>query len=155
MSWLSYSNAKLIEGARWFKYDDGGRLAAGIRGSGRDCVTRAIAIAAEIPYPVVATLINENAQHERPRGGRGTITAGVPARQILFLDRINFFHYRPDSMEEECLECKRLRRIISSVFIYMEGSWDMFPPDGIEQLRDEIRDVVFRVNGGHGEKETA
>jgi hypothetical protein len=31
-------------------YDDGGRAAAGYKGSTGDCVTRAIAIAAELPY---------------------------------------------------------------------------------------------------------
>lgn len=31
-------------------FDDGGREAAGFRGQTRDCVTRAIAIATEIPY---------------------------------------------------------------------------------------------------------
>lgn len=31
-------------------YDDGGRAAAGFRGIAGDCVTRAVAIAAELPY---------------------------------------------------------------------------------------------------------
>jgi hypothetical protein len=34
-------------------YDDGGRAAAGYEGSAGDCVTRAIAIAAELPYQEV------------------------------------------------------------------------------------------------------
>lgn len=54
----------------WFRYDDGGRLAAGLKGNGRDCVTRAIAIATKLPYLEVAAMINEAAKHERPRGGR-------------------------------------------------------------------------------------
>jgi hypothetical protein len=33
-----------------FQHDDGGRKAAGYKGSAGDCVTRAIAIAAELPY---------------------------------------------------------------------------------------------------------
>lgn len=51
-------------------YDDGGRSAAGYKGEAGDCVTRAIAIAAEIPYQEVYDLINEFAARERPRGGK-------------------------------------------------------------------------------------
>lgn len=36
-----------------FRYSDGGRLAAGFRGGVDDCVTRAIAIAAKLPYKTV------------------------------------------------------------------------------------------------------
>jgi hypothetical protein len=35
-----------------FRYDDGGRKAAGFKGRAGDCVTRAIAIAAQLPYSV-------------------------------------------------------------------------------------------------------
>lgn len=33
-----------------FKYNDGGRAKAGFKGSASDCVARAVAIAAEVPY---------------------------------------------------------------------------------------------------------
>ena len=36
-----------------FKYNDGGRAEAGYKGDTGDCVTRAIAIAAELPYKEV------------------------------------------------------------------------------------------------------
>lgn len=36
-----------------FVYDDGGRAESGRQGEARDCVARAIAIAAELPYAVV------------------------------------------------------------------------------------------------------
>ena len=36
-----------------FVYNDGGRKAAGYQGSAGDCVCRAIAIAAQLPYPQV------------------------------------------------------------------------------------------------------
>jgi hypothetical protein len=35
---------------RTWTYDDGGRAAAGFKGDAGDCVTRAIAIAAQVPY---------------------------------------------------------------------------------------------------------
>ena len=59
-------------------YNDGGRAAAGFKGSTRDCVTRAIAIAAQIPYSEVYQMVNEAAQSERPRiGGRSSARTGV------------------------------------------------------------------------------
>lgn len=46
-------------------YDDGGRAAAGFKGTTSDCVCRAIAIAAEMPYKEVYDLINEFGKKER------------------------------------------------------------------------------------------
>ena len=46
-----------------FQYDDGGRAAAGYKGKTGDCVTRAIAIAMELPYERVyerIAAINKN-----------------------------------------------------------------------------------------------
>lgn len=53
-----------------FVLDDGGRSAAGYRGDTDDCVTRAIAIAADLPYREVYDALNEAARRERPRNGR-------------------------------------------------------------------------------------
>jgi hypothetical protein len=50
-------------------YDDGGRAQAGYKGTTGDCVVRAIAIAAELPYQQVYDGINELAKRER-RGER-------------------------------------------------------------------------------------
>ena len=52
-----------------YVYDDGGRKAAGYKGSTSDCVVRAIAIATQQPYFVVYDAINAAAQGER-RGKR-------------------------------------------------------------------------------------
>src|SRR5271166_3050477 len=41
-----------------WKYDDGGREAAGYKGKTGDCVTRAIAIACELPYQEVYDALN-------------------------------------------------------------------------------------------------
>jgi len=46
-------------------YNDGGRAAAGYKGTAGDCVCRAIAIATERPYQEVYDLINEYAKSER------------------------------------------------------------------------------------------
>jgi hypothetical protein len=46
-------------------YDDGGRAQVGYKGTTDDCVTRAIAIAAEVPYQEVYDRINELAKRER------------------------------------------------------------------------------------------
>lgn len=48
-----------------FNYNDGGREEAGFKGKTGDCVCRAIAIAAELPYIEVYNLINEFAKSER------------------------------------------------------------------------------------------
>lgn len=46
-------------------YDDGGRAAAGFKGTTGDCVCRAIAIATEMPYKEVYDLINQYGKAER------------------------------------------------------------------------------------------
>lgn len=54
-----------------FQFDDGGRAAAGFKGSASDCVTRAIAIATEIPYAEVNRAVNKIA-------GASVARTGVP-----------------------------------------------------------------------------
>ena len=56
-------------------YDDGGRLGAGYAGDAGDCVARALAIAAEIPYlESYHALANHAALNGHPRSARD----GVP-----------------------------------------------------------------------------
>lgn len=56
-------------------YSDGGRAAAGFKGTTGDCVTRAIAIATGKPYQEVYDLINEVAKDM----GKGAVArTGVP-----------------------------------------------------------------------------
>lgn len=50
-----------------YRYDDGGRSAAGYRGEAGDCVTRSIAIATGLPYAEVYALVNVYAGRERPK----------------------------------------------------------------------------------------
>jgi hypothetical protein len=47
-----------------FQYDDGGRQQAGYKGKTGDCVVRAIAIAAGLPYQMVYDLIGKHASYE-------------------------------------------------------------------------------------------
>lgn len=53
-----------------FEFNDGGRAACGYKGSAGDCVVRAVAIAAELPYEDVYDAIGSLAKTERPRTGR-------------------------------------------------------------------------------------
>ena len=53
-----------------YTYNDGGRAAAGFKGSTGDCVVRSIAIATGKPYIEVYDTVNELAQDERPRNGK-------------------------------------------------------------------------------------
>jgi hypothetical protein len=52
-------------------YDDGGRAASGYKGEAGDCVVRAIAIAAELPYvDVYAALMERNRDYAYSKRGR-------------------------------------------------------------------------------------
>lgn len=73
---MKYTNGQQIAASRDFWdglssmpviYDDGGREAAGFKGSTRDCVCRSIAIATGIPYRDVYDSLNDFASMERPR----------------------------------------------------------------------------------------
>jgi hypothetical protein len=48
-----------------FRYNDGGRAAAGFKGTTGDCVTRAIAIATGTPYRQVYDELSALGKHER------------------------------------------------------------------------------------------
>ena len=71
-----------------FVIDDGGRTEAGYKGVAGDCVTRAIAIAADLPYQTVYDAINLLSRSERghktKRGARSRSSArsGVHKRTI-------------------------------------------------------------------------
>lgn len=61
-------------------YDDGGRAAAGYKGTTGDCVCRAIAIATGKPYKEIYDLINEVAKTERTgrrKRGKSSARKGV------------------------------------------------------------------------------
>lgn len=63
-----------------FTYDDGGRAAAGFKGSAGDCVTRAVAIATGLPYLDVYNAINAAAANERTgkrKRGKSSARTGV------------------------------------------------------------------------------
>jgi len=60
--------------------NDGGREAAGYKGTAGDCVCRAIAIATEKPYQEIYDLINSHAQLERTgkrKRGKSSARGGV------------------------------------------------------------------------------
>jgi hypothetical protein len=60
-----------------FIKDDGGRAAAGYKGLTGDCVCRAIAIAAQLPYQEVYDQINAAAKAEKRARGRSSARTGV------------------------------------------------------------------------------
>lgn len=72
-----------------FEYDDGGRANAGFKGAAGDCVTRSIAIAAELPYAeVYERLASETgAQRAGKRGKRpATARSGISTSRKWFKD---------------------------------------------------------------------
>ncbi|HEY2545269.1 MAG TPA: hypothetical protein VGI46_04305 [Candidatus Acidoferrum sp.] len=63
-----------------FRFDDGGRAAAGYRGKAGDCVVRAIAIASGRCYQEIYDLVNSAAVHERTgkrKRGKSDARTGV------------------------------------------------------------------------------
>ena len=66
-------------------YDDGGRTAAGFRGSAGDCVARAVAIASGRPYPEVYAALATGAGSERKSRG-ASARNGIHTRRKWFQD---------------------------------------------------------------------
>ena len=64
-----------------FVFSDGGREAAGFTGSTGDCVTRAIAIAAELPYREVYDALHAAALNDRALMARLELNYGRHARR--------------------------------------------------------------------------
>lgn len=63
-----------------FKQDDGGRAAAGFRGSAGDCVTRSIVIATGKPYREVYDALNRIAEGTSRRGATRRRAASVKSK---------------------------------------------------------------------------
>lgn len=76
-----------------FVYDDGGRLGAEFKGETGDCGTRAIAIAAEIPYGELYNCLKAAFESEPPprRGERSHPRLGIYRESMnRFLQRIGW-----------------------------------------------------------------
>ena len=59
-----------------FQFNDGGRVAAGYKGSAGDCVVRSVAIATGLPYQQIYDLVNKLSARERmSKRKRGTSNA--------------------------------------------------------------------------------
>ena len=75
-----------------FNFNDGGRADAGYKGMTGDCVTRAIAIAAELPYKEVYNRLAEgNAKQRitkksRKSAGQKTASKGITVQKKWFKD---------------------------------------------------------------------
>lgn len=73
-----------------FQFDDGGRVAAGFKGSTGDCVVRAVAIATGLPYQqVYDALAAGNANERRTRraaSGKRTARRGISTGRKWFKD---------------------------------------------------------------------
>jgi len=81
-----------------FVVDDGGRAAAGFKGSTRDCVARAIAIASGRPYLEIYDALNARSSGERQtvrtrRDGRRQFVRGSSARDGVLTSRKWFREY--------------------------------------------------------------
>lgn len=81
-----------------FVFNDGGRSAAGFKGVTGDCVTRAIAIATEIPYEVVYKSLSEGVRGERRSTSRAdrqrSARNGVQTSRQWFKDYMRSIGWR-------------------------------------------------------------
>jgi hypothetical protein len=68
-----------------FIKDDGGRYAAGFKGSAGDCVTRAVAIASGRPYKEIYIALSHGMGNQRKSKGR-TARNGISTRRKWFKD---------------------------------------------------------------------
>src|ERR1035441_7763056 len=68
------------DGPGW-QYDDGGRSAVGYKGSTGDCVTRAIAIAAELPYQAVYDALHVRTKVDRATMAKLELSYGANAKR--------------------------------------------------------------------------
>lgn len=77
-----------------FKYNDGGRVEAGYKGKAGDCVCRAIAIAAGLPYQTVYDRLAEgNASQRRSKRVKGGAKLSKTAREGIHVKRQWFKDY--------------------------------------------------------------
>lgn len=71
-------------------HNDGGRAAAGFKGSAGDCVVRAIAIAAELPYAEVYAALSDGMATQRQtkhsKASNRSARAGINVRRKWFRD---------------------------------------------------------------------
>jgi hypothetical protein len=76
---------------RTFIFNDGGRAAAGFKGTTGDCVVRAIAIATETPYQHVYDTLHAAMRAAHRKKHRGSPRNGVPRRIICrYMERLGW-----------------------------------------------------------------
>lgn len=117
-------------------YDDGGRSAAGYKGSAQDCVTRAIAIATGLPYQVIYDALNVEAKFNPIRSQRtvkrirhSSARTGVFRKHSdRFLDELGWVwtptmtigsgckvHLRPEELPSGRLICKVSKHLVAVI----------------------------------------
>jgi hypothetical protein len=72
-----------------FIYDDGGREAAGFKGSTGDCCARAISIALRLPYKEVYDAINVISKQEKYRGKHRSGNGVSSARDGVYIETMH------------------------------------------------------------------
>ena len=83
-----------------FKYNDGGRAEAGYKGTTGDCVTRAVAIAAALPYKKVYDQLAEGNATQRTTknssksSGKKTARNGIDTRRKWFKDYMKSLDFK-------------------------------------------------------------
>lgn len=112
-----------------FKYNDGGRAEAGFKGSTRDCVTRAIAIATNTSYMKVYDDLNElcrkynsrKSKYKRDSSARDGIAKNIYHRYLLsigfkwvpktFVGKGCTIHLKKEDLPNGIVICKLARHL--------------------------------------------
>lgn len=157
-------------------FDDGGRAAAGFKGKAGDCVARAIAIAAELPYAeVYARLASETGNQRAGKRGKRTASArdGISVRRKWFKDYMRElgFEWTPTMrvgqgckvhLEDGELPMGRLVVAVSKHYTaVIDGvirdtfdpqRWTMYPENGVVDLANGRGRAVGRCVYGYWTK---
>ena len=125
--------------------DDGGRFAAGFRGDAGDCVARAIAIAAQLPYrDVYDRLAEGNATQRRTKNNRGgnrrSARNGISVKRKWFKDymiELGFrwvptmtigsgckVHLRADELPRGRLVCQLSKHVVAVIDGKLHDTYD-------------------------------
>lgn len=135
-----------------FVYDDGGRAAAGFKGTTGDCVCRAIAIATKMPYKEVYDLINETAKLEKTskrRRGKSSARTGVFKNTIRkVMERLGWKWHPTMAIGKGCTVHLRKEELPSGRLVVSVSRHEVAVIDGVvHDTYDSTRDGSRCVYG--------
>jgi hypothetical protein len=138
-----------------FKFNDGGRLAAGYKGPASDCVCRAISIAAGLPYQKVYARLAEGNQNQRasknaPKGKRSARNGINTSRKWVkdYMAELGFTWSPLMQIGSGCKVHARADELPSGrLILSLSGHWSAMLDGVINDTHDPSRDGTRCVYG--------